>query len=351
MRVLAIVQSADHVCCRYRVAAFAGAMAERGIRLELSPIQTGLAARLRQIRATGGFDVVLLQRRLLPAWQLVLLRRCARRLVFDFDDAVFQRDSFSRKPAASAMRLLRFWAAVYSADAVLAGNAHLAGRAAAYVGTDRVHVLPTCLEPQRYRPACHVRRGSAARLVWIGQESTLPSLDCARRHLAAAAARLGGLELRAISDRYPELRGVRCIRRPWSEATEAAELAECDVGVSWLPDDDWSRGKCGLKVLQYMAAGLPVVANPVGMNLELVTDGRTGFLASTPREWADAIARLAEDPELRHAMGVAGRRLVEEHFNASRMAPQFARLIAAVAGQSRVACRAAAASAECRVAL
>jgi glycosyltransferase involved in cell wall biosynthesis len=331
MRVVALVQSADHVCCRYRVAAFAWELAERGLRLELAPIERRLAGRLRQIRAAGNADLVILQRKLLPVWQLAMLRKSARKLVFDFDDAVFQRDSYSRKPAASAMRLLRFWATVYAADAVTAGNDFLAGRAAAFVGPDRVHTIPTCVEPQRYPPARHDRHDSMTRLVWIGQQSTLPSLHCAQAHLAAAAERLPGVQLWAISDRFPELAGVRCVGRPWSDANEADELARGDVGVSWLPDDDWSRGKCGLKVLQYMAAGLPVVANPVGMHLALVAHGRTGFLASTPQEWADAIARLAADPGLRRTMGAAGREMVERHYSASSVGPRFARLLARLA--------------------
>ena len=80
--------------------------------------------------------------------------------------------------------------------------------------------------------------------------------------------------------------------------TEAAELAEGDIGVAWMPDDSWSLGKCGLKVLQYMAAGLPVVANPVGIHREMIVHGETGFIASTPQQWAEAVARLAADPHI-----------------------------------------------------
>ena len=132
----------------------------------------------------------------------------------------------------------------------------------------------------------------------------LASLERAREHLAAAARRLPGLQLRVICDRAPELPGMRVVPRRWSSAGEAAELAAGDVAVSWLPDDTWSRGKCGLKVLQYMAAALPVVANPVGMNRRMVVHGRTGLLASTPQQWAEAVGRLAADPQLRRRDGI-----------------------------------------------
>jgi glycosyltransferase involved in cell wall biosynthesis len=101
---------------------------------------------------------------------------------------------------------------------------------------------------------------------------------------------------------------------PWSRATEAEQLADADIGVSWLPDDAWSRGKCALKVLQYMAAGLPALANPVGMQAELVKPGRTGYLASTAAEWIDAIRALASSTELRLAMGDEARRGVNEAY-------------------------------------
>ncbi len=105
---------------------------------------------------------------------------------------------------------------------------------------------------------------------------------------------------------------------PWTEAGEASEIAAGDVGVSWVPDDDWSRGKCGLKVLQYMAAGLPVVANPVGVHAEMVRDGETGFLAATTEQWVEAVGRLAHNPELRRRMGRAGRQLLEAKYTVSR---------------------------------
>ncbi|MBN2022448.1 MAG: glycosyltransferase family 4 protein [Pirellulales bacterium] len=330
MKVLALVEGASHVCYRYRIEAFAWAMAERGFLLETEPLDRGMK-RLAQLRKARSADVVILQRKLLPTWQLALLRRWAKRLVFDVDDAVFQRDSYSRKPPESWSRLLCYWATIQAADAVIVGNAYLERRTAVYVDAQRVCLVPTCVEPRRYTMALHRRRGGAARLAWIGQESMLPSLDRAAECLRAAAARAPGLRLRAICSRYPTIDGVRVEGRPWSSATEAAELADGDVGVNWLPDDAWSRGKCGLKVLQYMAAGLPVVANPVGMNREMVVHGETGFLASSPREWAEAIGRLADDPALRRRMGAAGRRQVEEHFNATTWAERFAGLVEAIA--------------------
>jgi len=335
MKVLALIESLNAACYRYRIEAFAWAMAERGLRLQPEPLCRNTTGRLKQLGAARHADAVILQRKLLPLWQLALLRRNAKRLIFDVDDAVFQRDSYSRKGPDSTMRMARFWATIFAADAVTAGNDYLCNRVASMVAPEKVHLVPTCVEPSWYVPAKHVRAGSRARLVWIGQRSMLASLHLAREHLAAATRRLPGLELRVVCDRTIDLPGVNVTFRRWSSATEAAELADADIGVSFLPDDSWSRGKCGLKTLQYMAAGLPVVANPVGMDRSLVVDGKSGFLATDPDQWAEALARLAEDPMLRRRMGTAGRQTVEQEFSVTAWGKTLAEVADPTADRSK----------------
>jgi glycosyltransferase involved in cell wall biosynthesis len=124
-----------------------------------------------------------------------------------------------------------------------------------------------------------------------------------------------GVQLKLICDRFFSLRHVTVVECPWSEATEAEAIASADIGISWIPDDQWSRGKCGLKVLQYMAAGLPVIANPVGVHPEMVRPGQNGYLAATPREWVEALMRLASDVPLRHRMGRFGRQRLEADYS------------------------------------
>lgn len=327
MKVLALTEGPNHVCYRYRIEAFASALAERGWTLESLPLLPHTMQRSSQLREAAGADVVVLQRKLLPLWQVRLLRKVSRVLIYDFDDALFHRDSYSRKGPSSWTRLAHFWATIYAADAVTAGNTYLKSQAAGYVQPERVHLMPTCVDPELYPLARHRRRGADTKLVWIGQHSTLPCLYHAEHLLAAVANSLPGIELRVICNQFPQLQGVRVVPRQWSAATEAAEVADADIGISWLPDDPWSLGKCGLKVLQYMAAGLPVVANPVGMNREMVIDGQTGYLVETPAQWTAAVRRLAADPSLRADLGEAGRRHVEKQFSVSRWAPEFAALV------------------------
>jgi glycosyltransferase involved in cell wall biosynthesis len=312
VHLIALVESADHVCCRYRLAAFRPALARAGHRLELRPLPAGWWGRLRLFRSLRGADVIL-QRRLLPGWQLFLLRRSVRTLLFDFDDAVFLRDSFARRGIRHAGRMRRFAATMRACDAVAAGNRFLAEHARRWATTARVEVIPTCVDPQGY-PLAEPSRTEAVQLVWVGSSSTLQGLRLISPLLAAIGRGVPGVRLKMICDRFFEPRGLPVIACPWSETSEAAEVAGADIGIAHVPDDQWSRGKCGLKVLQYMAAGLPVVANPVGVHVEMVRHGETGYLADSPDQWVEAITRLTADPGLRKRMGRMGRALLEARY-------------------------------------
>jgi len=323
MRLIALVEARDHVCYRYRVAAFRQALAARGWTLEAVPIARRNRERLAQLRQLPESVVLLVQRRLLPLWYGYALRQRTRRLVFDFDDAVFLRDSNSRKSPSSARRLNRFARFARMCDAVIAGNGYLAEKAARIVPANRVHLVPTCIDTSRYELAAHYRSGSATRLAWIGSGSTLASLQEARPCIARASTLVGGLRLHAICDVFPQWSELEVKRCRWSTETESAELAACDIGVSWLPEHPWSNGKCGLKVLQYMATGLPVLANPIGMHQQLVRQERTGMLAAGPDAWAEAMKRLADNPSLRQDMGALGREVVQQDYSIARWGAAF----------------------------
>jgi glycosyltransferase involved in cell wall biosynthesis len=217
-------------------------------------------------------------------------------------------------------RQRRFAAMIAAADAVAAGNVFLSVQAARWTAPDRVHVIPTCIDVARYDPALHERCGQRVQLVWVGSSSTLRGLELVRPLLEEIGQRCPEVRLKLICDRFLDLDRLPVVACPWSESSEAAEIADADIGISWVPDDAWSRGKCGLKVLQYMAAGLPVVANPVGVQAEMVRHGATGFLAETADQWVHAISRLANDPILRRRMGQAARQRVAAEFSVQQAA-------------------------------
>jgi glycosyltransferase involved in cell wall biosynthesis len=337
MRVLALTESDDHVCYRYRWEALREFFVERGAELQSLVLRSGIWPFCRQLPQIAQADVVVLQRRLLARWKLRLLRRAARRLVFDLDDAVFLRDSNSPRAPQCPRRAHRFQATVRAADWVTAGNEFLAEQVRTCLpitAHQRVAVVPTVVDPSRYSPANHADTTAAAQLVWIGSRSTLTSLAEARPALGAAGERLQRLRLKIICDAMMEIPGIQVVAQPWSEATEAREIAAADIGISWLPDHPWSAGKCGLKILQYMAAGLPVVANPVAMHKQLVQHAVTGFLASTPDEWATAIERLIASPDLRRSFGQAARTFIKRHYSTQVWGPRLAERIATISSHT-----------------
>jgi glycosyltransferase involved in cell wall biosynthesis len=337
MRLIALVESPEHVCCRYRLAAFRPHFKAHGHTLEAYPWPRqwwDWAAALRLARRA---DAVVLQRKLAARWQRSLLRRASRVLIYDFDDAVFGRDSYAARGFHSARRLRRFAGTCGAADAIIAGNAYLRDAAVRSTCCERVHVVPTCVDPGRYSLARHDRRGGNVEMVWLGSSSTLRGLEANRSLLEHLGERSPGLRLKLVCDRFFQLERLPVRAVPWTEIGEANELASADIGISWMPDDGWSRGKCGLKVLQYMAAGLPVVANPVGVHVEMVQHRENGYLAETASQWQDAIGRLADDPDLRRRMGAAGRRRVEADYSVARGALAWLRLLNRLEGKSTAA--------------
>src|SRR4029077_14044194 len=133
----------------------------------------------------------------------------------------------------------------------------------------------------------------------------------------AVAAAVPGIRLRVICDRFPRDFPIPILAMSWAEDDAARQHAAGQIGVSWVPDDIWSRGKCGLKVLQYQSAGLPVVANPVGAHGEMIKTGETGILATSPDEWVAAVTLLASDARLRRKMGLIARQGVEANYSIS----------------------------------
>jgi glycosyltransferase involved in cell wall biosynthesis len=338
MQVLALVESVDHVCCRYRIRAFEPALRAAGCALTIEPVSTTPVGRARQFMRAAGFDVTILQRKLLAGWQWALLRRRARRVVFDFDDAILFRDSYDRRGPHSPRRLARFRRTVREADLILAGNEFLA-ECARECGArpERVRVQPTCVDTRLYPVKSHSGQSSnALDLVWVGSSSTLRGLEQSRALWTSLGHDVPGLRLRLICDRSASFEPLRVVAIPWSEHGETREIAAGDVGIGWMPDDVWSRGKCGLKVLQYQAAGLPVVANRVGIHSALVAHGVNGYLADAPAEWHEATARLFE-PEQRAEMGRGARAAVESNYSVEAWARHF---VAAVRGTSAPASKA-----------
>lgn len=317
MEVVALVSSADHASTRYRIGQFACHLENAGLPLRMEILADSPSGRFRQMSKSRPNQIVFLQRKLIPLWQLALLRRSARYLVYDFDDAVFWRDSFHSRGAHSAMRYLRFRAIAKLSDLIFAGNSFLADTARRVTNPKKVEFVPTCVDGDLYQPAVH-QSGPALRLVWIGCSSSLQALEHSQEVWRQVAENHPDISMRVISDRFPKFDRMAVEPVSWSSSVEKSALRTADIGVSWLPHDSWSRGKCGLKVLQYMAAGLPVIANPVGVHNDIVCQeqgAETGFLPTTPQDWVEVITRLREDVGLRQRIGQRARQRLLERYS------------------------------------
>ena len=307
-RIVFISKGEDSASTRYRALDYFPYFEGAGWRPHHLTYRGAVKGATDYLQTARRADVVVVLRRTM-AWPLLLaLRNAAKFLVFDFDDAIFLKSSGE----PSSRREARFRRMVRICDAVWAGNRHLASHALNY--NTRVNVIPTSINPEKYtamttKPSDHIV------LVWIGSQSTRKHLLTAMPQLEAAARAVPNLSLKIIADfaLHSETLNIRSI--PWSAESETSELASAHIGIAPLPDNPWTRGKCGLKVLQYMAAGLPVISSSTGVNAELVEHGSTGFLADNAEEWISAIRALADNAEQRIAMGHLGRARCAQHFS------------------------------------
>ena len=324
-RILVITNNLQQASYRVRIAALIEPLRRRGFELDVRVRPRAWFARRALLRTAGAYDAVILQRKMLDAFDASLLRRHARKVFFDVDDAVMvDRDDagwFSRLRTKQ-----RFVATTRHVDHVVAGNAHLA-EVFRKQGARRATVLPTVVEPTNYQVKLHAET-DAPRLVWIGSRSTLPYLRELVPALDRAARDVPGLRLLTVADATIDRATIPVEHVPWTAEGEARALVRGDIGVAPTPCDPWTLGKCGFKIVQYMAAGLPVIASPVGANAEIVRDGETGFLPKSLDEWPALIAKLAGDVSLRARMGEAGRRRVQSHYSIDHAADVWARLLA-----------------------
>jgi glycosyltransferase involved in cell wall biosynthesis len=310
MRILFLTQTTElGPSSRYRVYQFLPALRAAGIESEVSPailsdeyaayfggsklakarfLPRIAARRKRDLERMDEFDVTFVQKEFAPVGQA----RLTGRVIYDVDDAVFDR-----MPAGTTR--------------VLAGNEFLASRFANAV------VMPTVVDTERFRPAERRSQG-AATVGWIGSRTTMKYLKL-----------LPKMRLKVVSSEPP---AFPCEFERWSLEREVEQVQSFDIGVAPLADTEWERGKCGLKTLQYMACGIPVVASPVGVQREFVERSGGGLLASTPEEWREKIARLSERPDERRAMGERGRAFVEANYSLCAWASRWIEALRAVAG-------------------
>jgi glycosyltransferase involved in cell wall biosynthesis len=272
--------------------------------------------RCRDLIRASRYDVIFIQREAFMTGSTWFERQFAKRskVIFDFDDAIWKLDisdankrlSFLKRPGKT-QKLIR------SAHLVIAGNAFLAEFAKEF--NRNVKIIPTTIDTDYHLPKPKTSNGLVT-IGWTGSLTTIKHFRLAEKVLEKIRKKYGDrVRYKVIGDKnyVNESLGIRGIA--WNRKTEVEDLNGIDIGIMPLPDDEWARGKCGFKGLQYMAMEIAPVISPVGVNTEIVQHGENGFLASTEEEWINYISMLIDDPELRHRIGKAARRTVIERYS------------------------------------
>jgi glycosyltransferase involved in cell wall biosynthesis len=370
MKVLAVVPSLYDTSPgqRFRIEQWEPILKRHGMELTYAPFETedlkavlhqngnivakfaavtqNMRRRSREMRDLEGFDLIYLFREaalLGPPWFERKAARSRLPVIFDFDDAIFHT---YKSPSNGYLSYLKFPGKTAEicrlSTHVMAGNEYLADYARQY--NPNVSIVPTTIDTQKYKrkgprvskdgisdvgsSALPHGRASASETLtigWSGSFSTIQHLDTVRDVLEELA-RTEDFRLRVIGAPIYNIPGVDVEAMQWRSSSEIDDLAAIDIGIMPLPDDNWSKGKCGLKALQYMALGIPTVCSPVGVNSTIITDGENGFLAADRTEWVEKLKLLIHSPETRAKIGKAGRKTVEKEYSAEIVAPRVAEI-------------------------
>jgi glycosyltransferase involved in cell wall biosynthesis len=293
-------------------------------------IRSGLS-RLADLCNQSEYDVVILHCELFPMLPGWVERKLIRKpYIYDFDDAFYLKYRTGQLGFARPLLGQKFEAVIGGAAAVTAGNHLLAQYARQY--NSNTHYLPTVVDTSRYLPRSGNKKDNIFTVGWIGSPSTTAYL----RELAAPLSAIGlegSVRLVVVGGKAPIVPNVEVVEVEWNEDTELELINSFDVGVMPLPDNDWARGKCAFKLIQYMACGVPVIASPVGANFDIV-NSQCGLMASNPKEWANAFRTLRDKPVMRSEMGQAGRARVVSHYSLHQNLPILAKTISQIARKS-----------------
>jgi glycosyltransferase involved in cell wall biosynthesis len=284
--------------------------------------------RISLILQSKNYDLIWIEKEALPwipgSLETLLLRSQVPYIV-DYDDAAFHRYDQHRLSRIRKLLGQKIDHVMRQACLVIVGNDYLAERAAR-AGAKYIEILPTVVDLQRY-PLIDFPQNPIFTIGWIGSplkaNDYLKAIEPALRVICQE----GKARVIAIGASDIKLEGVPLEIKLWCEATEVEEIQQFDVGIMPLSDTPFERGKCGLKLIQYMASSLPVIGSPVGVNSKIIVHGVNGFQASSISEWIGAFDKLRNDPTLRKKMGQAGRKIVESHYSLKVTAPKLADLI------------------------
>ena len=295
-----------------------------------------LLGRRRALRDIEQFDVVWLEGEIFP-WSPWWLEKMfwpkSVPLIVDYDDAIFHNYDMHKSWLVRRLLDSKIDRVMKSANCVVAGNAYLAARAES-AGAKSIEIVPTVVNRNVYSVVPDRPKGPVT-VGWIGSPSTWSAYLEPMLPIIEPLAKTRGTRLLAVGAYVDNHRSLGYVDfEEWNEQSEVAQIQRMDIGIMPLVDSPWARGKCGYKLIQYMACGLPVVASPVGVNVEIVEHGVNGFLAEKGEDWRRALEILAENHEIRDRMGKAGREKFESNYSLQIQAPRVARIFQDLVGNA-----------------
>lgn len=248
-------------------------------------------------------------------------------VVFDFDDAIWLADTslgnarleWLKKPSKTKT-IIRM------ADRVFAGNKFLADYAYQY--NKNVDIIPTTIDLQYHFKRDIKKENTGVCIGWTGTSTTLKHFETVLPVLEELYRKFGNLiYFKVIVNCEYEVRHLNLKATPWSASTEIEDLSEIDIGIMPLPNDEWSKGKCGFKGLQYMALRIPTIMSPVGVNNEIITNGDNGFLASGQEDWFAKLCQLIENENLRKKIGNTGYQTIASEYSKAAWKEKYINLL------------------------
>lgn len=323
MKILFLIQDYLMPSSRVRVLNLLPELEKYGIRGDIIRYPRGFSEKLHLFYRCKGYDAVFLQKKLPSPIESYLLKRCSKKLIFDFDDAIYLRHD-KNEVLDSRSRRIKFRYIIKNADLVIAGNKILADAARSL--NPSVKIIPSAVETRGIQQKDYSTPSDKVIIGWVGGEINLSHLKL----LSDTFQRLSRehkIEVRVLCNKGIEIPGVDVRFIPWSLETQEKEIACFDIGVMPLPNTRHSEGKCGYKAIQYMAASVPPVVSDVGVNGEIVENGREGLVVTDIGGFYDALKLLAADYELRKKLGLNARKKIERSYSIPVVAKKLAAIL------------------------
>jgi glycosyltransferase involved in cell wall biosynthesis len=289
--------------------------------LKAQTLILGFLKRCYALIVALSFDFIFIHREAAPIgppiFEWIIAKVLRKKIIYDFDDAIWLTDKVNEPRILKLLKWRKKVKAICSwSHKISCGNQYLKNFALKYNSNSIYN--PTTIDCEhKHNPTLYKRIKIDKQLVigWTGSHSTLKYLIAIEPALQKLEHKFPLLSFLIIADQPPSLQLKRLTFIKWNLETEIEDLLKIDIGIMPLPDDEWSKGKCGFKALQYMSLEIPCVISPVGVNEDIIDHGENGFLAATQNEWVSCLSKIIEQPDIRQKIGIMGRQKIINQFS------------------------------------